>query len=537
MSDYLLPGEDLNISALQDRNFSFQKSFKQEICKISSEKFAIELRKSHRSQHTAKRRALFDPSRYSDIFAQNYSGKTTITVMPMVLIKTYPELADEKVSPIEKLVIIRKILENESITELILESLNCLVDVLACEAMPLELIFLLGFVPLFIKYLDLSYGSQIVYPAAVCLTNITAGEQYYTNCLVNIGGLAALVKIINSRSLQISALAIKAIGNIITGSLDFLQQAKNEQVFGKINNLLDESKEVHSELYMSIGFYVLQASHFRDDITFFDATQLTNWLERLMQLDEAFLIKDMIVAIYNLSCSNSSGCLKSKILLQFLASHMDQQLPITAISNIICQCEEQAAYFLKIGVMEKLIQNCESCINSVRKSAYKCICNIALSCDPHMVIDRDNFHQVLVRGLSDQDEGVKKECAYLFSNIAKILTYSYWQSLLGAGLLDALERNLDADSDSQIINEVLFVCTYMLLAGKLESDRTHDAKNRLADKFEESKCIECLEDLMSHDNPDIVEFAKEIIGEYFDGYLQAEQVYDSSEGIAKFNFS
>ena len=537
MSDYLLPGEDLNISNLQLRNLAFQKTFTLETCKISSEKFAIELRKSHRSEHTAKRRALLDPSSYPGIFAQNYSGRITITEMPIALIKSYPELANEQISPIEKLGIIRKILENESVTELILESLNSMMEVLAYEGMPLEVIFRLGFVPLFIKYLDLNYGSQIVYPAAACLANITAGDHCYVSFLANLDGLPALVKVINSRSLQISALAIKALANIITGSTDFLHQVKNDQVFGKINSLLEESKELHNELYASLGFYVLQVSHYRNDITLSEATLLANWIERLIPLEEASLTKDVIIAIYNLSCSTSFACLKSKTLLQFLADHMDQQISIAAISNIIYECEEQASYFIKIGVMEKLLQQCESCSNSIRKSAYKCICNIALSCDIQMIVERHNFQQTLIRGLSDQDEGVKKECAYLFSNIAKTLTYTYWQSLLTAGLLDALEANLDLDADSQIINEVLFVCTYMLLAGKLESDRTSDVTNRFAEKFEESKCIECLEDVVSHDNPNIADFAKEIIGEYFDGYFQAEEVDNSCEGIVKFNFS
>ena len=96
-----------------------------------------------------------------------------------------------------------------------------------------------------------------MFPATVCLTNITVCDHYYTTSLINLGGVQALVKIINLNSLSTSALAVKALANIACDSDEYFSLTKSSEVFEKIGCLLDENKEVNTDLYLSLGFYIL----------------------------------------------------------------------------------------------------------------------------------------------------------------------------------------------------------------------------------------------------------------------------------------
>lgn len=532
MANSLIPGDVFEYPQFNDRNSAFQKTIGFDVFKANPEKFAIELRKSHRSEHTAKRRALLGPSKCPAIFSQAVKGNISITELPLALIKSYPNLANEEISSLEKLSIIRKILENESATDILRESLNTLMELLAySEDMPLDLIVRMGFISIFIKYLDWNFGSLIVYPAIACLANVSACNHYFITCLVNAGGLDGLVNAINPRALSVSSLAIKALANVTIDSKEFLPLTKNPKVLGKINTLLEEAKEVNTELYMSLGFYVHSITNFSEEITLAEANMLLAWLERIVQLDENCIKKDAILAIYSISCMNFA-CIKSKAILQFLVDQMDQALPVKTISNIIYNSNEEAGYFFRIGIIEKLVNNGKSPLTSMRKSCYKCLNNSILANPSLEILQISPF---LIAGLKDKDECVRKECAFLFSNLAKNFLFSTWQELISLGLLEELKKNLESENDSQLINELLYACTFMFFTGKLESEMRNDVTNRLVDLFEEHDCVESLEELCSHSNPEISEFATEVISEYFAGYING--AVSSFSVATEFNFS
>ena len=155
MSDLLIPRNDFESTKFKDRNDTFTKNYASESFKANSDRFAINLRKSSRSYNTAKRRAILGPLKYPSIFMQNYRGKINISELPVALIKSYPELASDEVPAIEKLGIIRRILYDEKVTELIIESLNALMGIFgSVDTMPIEIIFRMEFIPVFIKYME-----------------------------------------------------------------------------------------------------------------------------------------------------------------------------------------------------------------------------------------------------------------------------------------------------------------------------------------------------------------------------------------------
>ena len=70
-----------------------------------------------------------------------------------------------------------------------------------------------------------------MYPATVCLANLTANEKNFDELIINSGGLESLYRAINKRSLQTSALALKGIANLILGSNRTLAIVKSQKLF------------------------------------------------------------------------------------------------------------------------------------------------------------------------------------------------------------------------------------------------------------------------------------------------------------------
>lgn len=533
MSKYHPTQSNSELNRFAQRNEAYHKENIFEVQKLSTEKFAIELRKSHRMQNTAKRRALLGPFRASYIFSQPYKGNINISEIPVALIKSYPELASEEIPAIEKLDIIRNILIQESATEMIVESLNALMEIFGYyDEMPLEVIFRMGFVPLFIKYMDWKYSSSIVYPSAVCLTNISACDHYYVACLVNNKGLDALVSVISPRSLITSALSIKALGNITIDSSEFHKQTKNPQVLNKITNLLEESKEIHTELYLSLCFYIVTISNNYQSLTKSETFTLIQWIERLLDLEEPCITKDLLKAIYNFSCM-PYACITSKKVLRFISENCSYYLSMRCIANIIYHSCEQAEYFLKSNVLDTLIDGANDAPNS-SKAAYQCLSNIVISGHYSPILHHPKL-STLISGLISKDKKVLKEASYFFSYFSKHLDYKTWVSLISLGLLEAINQNLDTENDPELIQETLYICTYMFLKGKIESEDQGDISNRLIDEFEENECISTLEELMCHENSDISDFAKDIIEEYFPEYIKNQENLIETVSIFKFS--
>ena len=275
MSNLVFSRGDTEFERFKDRNNSLNHTYTTENLKNNFERFAIELRKSHRYEHTAKRRALLGTTKYSAIFTQSYKGNINISEMPMSLIKSYPELASEEMPNIQKLIIICSILETEKATDIIVESLTTLLDVLGyADDMPIEPIFRLGFIPIFLKFSDFHYGTQIVYPAIACLANLTVCDNYFTTCLVNYGIIESMIRVITPKSLRISSFAIKALGNLIIDSKECFYRMINQGALKKICTLMEESKEIRKELYEALCFYISQVSVFYQELSIIDANRM-----------------------------------------------------------------------------------------------------------------------------------------------------------------------------------------------------------------------------------------------------------------------
>lgn len=530
--DLFPPNEDLDINRLKDRVTNFQKHFTVDFYKTTAEKFAVELRKSHRADQTAKRRALLGPTKLSPIFTQNFKGAICTDQIPISLIQLYPELANQDTPPIEKLGILCKTLVEIRDDKPLIECLITLQDILGYDnEMNSEIFFRMGFVQLFIKFMN-SNKASILLPATVCMTNLTAADHYYITSMVHYGAINAFLNVITANSLIICALAIKGIANIAVDSLEFFHLIKSEAVFGKINNVLNESKEVHADLYMSLSFYILAITHNCKSFTKSDFEYVFKWIERIIEITDPGIVTDVLKALLNISME-SQVSIKSRPILQYLIIHANQSLALNIILNISYYSNTEAEYFNQDELLERLVTHTYS-TGKCKKFAFQCLNNILLSSqDRNHVLSwvRDEF----VNSISNEDKAAKKECIYFFYNFSQMFTFETWLRLNQAGLMEKLNECLDPEEDVQIINCSLYILFQMFFSSNIHRERSQTVNNQIIDEFEEREYVQSIETLCSHDNIEISEFATDIFEEYFTSYAACQD--SLNDQVSTFKFS
>ncbi|OMJ77757.1 hypothetical protein SteCoe_22589 [Stentor coeruleus] len=530
---YFPPGEDEEGFRLKERNSNFQKHFTIESSKTSAEKYAVELRRTHRADKTAKRRALLGPSNLSQSFSENFKGQICTDQIPLSLIKMYPELASDKTLPIEKLGILFKILNEVRDDIIIGDCLLTIKDILGEENdMSTEVFFRMGFVSLLIKLINSNNKASVLLPATICLTNLTFADHYYVRSMVHYGAINAFLNVVNPSSLGVCALAIKGIANITIDSSEFFCMTKNEVVMRKINSLLSECKEVHTELYSSISFYILALTYNCKGLNQEDFSSIFQWIERIIELDDPAVIKDILNALLNISLDSQTP-IKSRPILQWIITHADMTLSLKLILNITYNSNEESIYFNQPEILEKLVKHTSGLSNN-KKLAYQCLNNLLQSSNDRNYISfwiKDEF----VKDILDTNSQTRKECLLLFYNLSKRITYETWIRLNQAGLMDKLNECLDSEEDFKIIKCALNVVLDMLHTGRVYDGMTDLMNNKFADEFEEREYIETIKILCTHNNYKISELAEDIFEGYFESYATCQD--SLSESVPVFKFS
>ena len=75
----------------------------------------------------------------------------------------------------------------------------------------------------------------------------------------------------------------------------------------------------------------------------------------------------------------------------------------------------------------------------------------------------------------------------------------------------------------------------MLLSSKIENDMNNSLPNTLQEIFDQSGCLNSVEELISHKSKEVSEFSQEFIEEYFPSLLKIAEPLCKS--VINFNFS
>lgn len=155
--------EDSTVSTrVEERKHLFQKSFDVLEIKHRRESFAIELRKQKRIQNTTKRRFLVTGHDAFNEVSRDTLNNLTMSDMDPLIVTSKPELALPEYSVIQKLVMLREMLLQDTNLDVISKIIEYIWETSSTYPDLINILVDLGFTPAVVKYLDQSYPEDIV---------------------------------------------------------------------------------------------------------------------------------------------------------------------------------------------------------------------------------------------------------------------------------------------------------------------------------------------------------------------------------------
>lgn len=144
------------MSSFEKRNKEFLSSFCSNEIQLKHEDFTVQIRRKKRNSVALKRRAL-------DL--ENNEGAPT-SLIDSNLSHNYPILSSPDSSFEEKLIEMKRILENETNIDMLIGILTAIRNISSVENAPIMIMSDIGFIQQLLKYVNLRYSQKIVYEAS-----------------------------------------------------------------------------------------------------------------------------------------------------------------------------------------------------------------------------------------------------------------------------------------------------------------------------------------------------------------------------------
>ena len=513
--DIFYAGKENQVSFTDARLKTLNADVSCEVQKQHIEKYSVDLRKTKRSSNMQKRRCLTSTSSLSQLFSESFSGELVTSSLPISLIQNYPELVSPSISTMDKMLTLRQILTDNSPNDLIIETLEVLQSVLNFNNKVNSEVFIsLGLVGLILKYMNWDYGSRVVLPATHCFLILSAESDLITTIMINEGAIEAALKVMKCSSLGVSCLALVSLTNLNLDHRLYFGKFGYEHVYSKIENLMTENKEINIDLYSAILFFMSSVINSENlDMHSETVPLFTKWLLAIIQVEEPIIIEDAVKVIYGLTIKDpeiaSSGVVRS-----YLVKFPLHLAAIKALANMSFSSDEASLFFLENALIERLAESLLSISADYKISAIKCMNNILHSLHDSALVNL-RLPLPISACLSDSNHNVRRESIFLLSNISEFLSLSTWESLIDQGLYKGLEACLDIEEEIEVIHKALIVVACLLLHGNMDRGPA-SARNKFVEDFQQFGLFEMIEDLSSHANDDISQFAQDVLNENFE---------------------
>ena len=526
----------------QERQNTFQQIDPYEH-KRRRENFAVELRKQKRDNRTAKRRAKISVAGYMLYFKAKEN--LTMPEVPVALVKYKPELASDSLNPVDKLQIIKDLLLNEGDTNLKVEGLNAILELLNDEQSPLGTLVQLGFTEMFQVFIDFNiYPTNIIYPATACLANICTAPHELMTHFFSTSIVSKFLSALNLRTLTICNLALRGLANIAGDSYEFRKVLLSKGVIHEVSSFLDGLKNNIHTVVEPVSHLLNNLCENAEDIEINDLDRMVQWIGVLTQSTNSNVKKDCLNAIMKITSVDEERI--QLILDNQLGSYAVQGLhstekrallhSLSILSNILEITEEYTHKLLGLGMLDKLMP-CLSHSNSrIRAKAYLLLSNLVAGTKEHInFFLNHSVSSLSVSGLLDSNLEVRKECSYMLKNLFIKGTVSQKLELVKYGIIETLKESFD-DYDAYLSKKLLDISFRLLVTGMEHSEISGEEPNQMVELFMDSGCAEEIEALtMRTENPKVAKLATSICAEFFDEACNSQELTNKPSG--QFEFS
>jgi importin subunit alpha-6/7 len=375
-----------------------------------------------------------------------------------------------------------------------------------------------------VNYPDLQYETLWT------LSNIAAGESKHTNHVATHNNINVFVKLLESQEIKVRDHAILVLGNIAGDSSEFRKIIMN--VHPNVIKVIMKNIQ-----YATKGSYAQNAIWLLSNLTrekphfSYEAIpeKIIPMLRILLNYPRDQLDSDLLGEIFwlisYLTNRNDSEkiidfCIKNGIIakvieLTYFNKTSKVEMPaIKILGNIAFLGDNQTQHLIDNKIFVLLPQLLRSNNKIIRKEAFYTLSNIAAGTKSQQEeLVNFNNNQLISDAIftvnDDSDWTVKKEAAYVIFNLINNKQYKYIKIFLKKLVITPVVNLLDSMSIDTI------TVALKILKHLLESDSS--SSSYISSFIEDSRGLDKIEMLQSHDNNNVYDLALDIIETYFSG--------------------
>lgn len=515
-----------------ERRSNFKKNF--EDPRRKREDLQVQIRKTHREQNLAKKRA----EALGEAEAAGAPAATGASGLPE---------ASQGSNLLDGVGIVD--LGGESLQQLMtaLSSGNAEAELQATQLFrralsietnpPIQQVIDAGAVPHFVRFLSMGDREQLQFEAAWALTNVASGSQDQTKVVIDCGAVPRFVELLRSPKEEVREQAVWALGNIAGDSPNCRNLVLDANA---LQPLLEQLNTPGSKITMlrNATWTLSNFCRGKPPPLFERVSPALQTLAVLIYSEDVEVLTDACWALSYLSDGPNdrieavlhAGVCSRLVELLDHPSILVQTPALRAVGNIVTGDDRQTQVVLTCGAVPKLLTLLASIRKTVQKEACWTISNITAG-------NRDQIQEVIDGGvipallhlLKTADFDTKKEAAWAVSNAVSGGSDTQIQLLVRMGCVPPLCELLSC-MDSKIVIVSLEAIQAILRVGKKIKETEGLPSNPFADLIDQADGTSALEKLQDSSNEAIFKKVYHIISTYFPYEEEEEAVAADIEG-------
>lgn len=524
---------------LEERKRQFMTGVDIDDQRIRREQFAVDLRKQKRMDNASKRR-LLSTSKYSTAAADGPENLSLDGITETLIVR-FPALADGSLSDLARAKIVVDILQTPQPTEVVQQAVAVIRKTLSKDLNPpVRALMSVGAMPALMPYLAFGqYPKTLVYEATWAVCNLLSGPHEAVEEFMSLHGLQSLMPLLNCSDLDITEHAVWALGNLAADCAQYRDIVLLAGGHKAINLLLREPQNMTTAITRIAAWTLAIMLKPKQLPALPLCRELLPMFYLLSQTPDADTKKEVLWGLSHLTEADTPLC-RLAVDNGFVPFAMsgaadlssDLQVPaIRTLGNIASTDDaELTQSVLDFGLLDTLLPLVDSPEFLIRKEVMWTLSNVTAGTLSQLAAFLSHpIARVALKGLEDPVYAVRKEAAFIYSNVAKQGNNQQRLQLVTDGIfLRLASRMLQEEAD--LVSHALGIIASLLKAGQDSSSGANSA----AVQLERTGALSLIERLQHNFSNEIAELALFICDTFYGLEDKVAQMGDDVNVVGQF---